>query len=355
MGIDVHPGHAPDHVSDADALVITAAVPDDHPELQAARARGIPVVKRAAALGAWVRRGKVVAIAGTHGKTTTTAMTAEVLSAAGQDPSAFVGGNGRSRHWASNYLPGADRLFVVEADEFDRSFLTLDPDVAVVTNVEADHLDIYGDREGVDEAFLSFLGLGAVGRGRFAVCADDPGASRLAPSISARTVTYGLNAGSHLRAVDLEPGPDGTRFKVWERGRTAAALSISVPGTHNVRNALAAALVARALEVGWQEIQRGLAAYDGVGRRFPDARRRGRRARGGRLCTPSHGGPSDAGGGAPAYPKKRLVAVFQPHLYTRTRDFHQEFGAALAAADLVWLTDIYPAAKRRSTVSRPDS
>ena len=180
LGVTVSIGHDAEHVEDASALVVTAAVPSDHPELLRAYERGIPVLKRAQALGAIVNRGLVVAIAGTHGKTTTTAMTTQVLAAGGLNPTGFVGG--RVHGWDGNLRFGSDALFVVEADEYDRSFHTLTPDVAVVTNLEADHLEIYGDLRGVREGFLTFLA-GVRGGGRIIACADDHGASSLLPHV----------------------------------------------------------------------------------------------------------------------------------------------------------------------------
>ncbi len=342
LGIEATVGHAREHAGGADALVVTAALPADHPELEAARGRGIPVVKRAAALGAWVNRGKVVAVAGTHGKTTTSAMTAEVLAVAGQRPTAFVGGT--VARWSSNYLAGEDRVFVVEADEFDRSFLELDPDVAIVTSVEADHLDIYGDLAGVDAAFTAFLAR-LRGGGTVLACGDDHGASRVVQSLSPPTtvVTYGLNPGLALRAVELRTTAGATRFGVWERGEARGELVVPLPGTHNVRNALAAAGAARALGVGWEKIRDGIEGYGGVGRRFETVG-----AVGGVIVVDDYAHhPTEVaatvGAARAAFSERRLVTVFQPHLYTRTRDFHEQFGTALAEADVVWITGIYPA------------
>lgn len=389
LGARVHEGHDPAHVSGAVALITSAAVPSDHPELDAARERGLPVLKRARALGSWVNRGRVLAVAGTHGKTSTTAMIAEVLSTAGLDPTAFVGG--RVPSWDGNYRHGRSDLFVVEADEYDRSFHELIPDVAVVTNVEADHLDIYGDLEGVRTAFRTFVqsvpqepvsaeaadgsvaGAGGVaGRsrvaGRVVVCGDDPEASRLLPVVGARGYAYGLNPGVQLRAVDVrasrardsgvrasavrsdDPGTGtvarptgGFRFRVVEEGRDRGEARLGVPGLHNVRNALAAAAVARFLGVAWDDIFAGLERYRGVGRRF---QRLGSVA-GIEVVDDYAHHPTEVRAtlqaARAAHPERRLVAVFQPHLFSRTRDFHEEFGVALALADEAWVTDVYPA------------
>jgi UDP-N-acetylmuramate--alanine ligase len=225
LGGTVFVGHGASHVTEAAALVVTSAVPKDHPEIQAARERGIPVLKRAQALGEWVGMGTVVAIAGTHGKTTTTAMTTAILAKAGMDPTGLVGG--RVNEWNGNLRFGAQDLFVVEADEYDRSFLTLAPDVAVVTNLEADHLDVYGDLEGVRRSFLEFLA-GVRGGGRVIVCADDHGASSLLPLVGPSGYTYGTSAGSMLRVTDVEVGPGATRGVVWEEGKRRGTLELSI-------------------------------------------------------------------------------------------------------------------------------
>jgi UDP-N-acetylmuramate--alanine ligase len=328
------------------AVVMTAAVPDDHPEIAAARARGIPVLKRAKALGAIVNRGTVVGIAGTHGKTTTTTLTTTVLAAAGLDPTGFVGAHVPA--WGGNLRRGDDRVYVVEADEYDRSFHQLRPTIAVVTTLEADHLDIYGSLEAVEEAFRIFVE-SVPDDGLVTACADDHGASRLAAALRGgpeRVQTYGLNAGSMLRAEDVELDGAGARFTVREHGRVLGRAHLAAPGLHNVRNALAAVAVARRMGVEWEGIERGLAAYSGVGRRFERIAEAG-----GVLFVDDYAHhPTEIHAtlraARAAYPGRRLVAVFQPHLYSRTRDFAAEFGRELAAADVVFLTDIYAAREK---------
>ena len=238
----VFQGHDPSHVDDAAALVVTPAVPDDHPEILHARDLGIPVMKRAEVLGEWVAQGRTVAVAGTHGKTTTTALATEIFASAGMDPTGFVGG--RVNAWASNLRLGGSELFVVEADEYDRSFHHLRPQVAVVTNLEADHLDIFGDLAGVREAFRTFLE-GVTEDGHVAVCGDDHGASSLLPSLGAKGASYGLNPGSQLRGVDVREVEGETRFRIVEKGEDRGDFCIRMPGVHNVRNALGAAAAAR--------------------------------------------------------------------------------------------------------------
>jgi UDP-N-acetylmuramate--alanine ligase len=344
LGGSMSVGHDASHLEDAAALVITAAIPADHPEIQAARAAGVPVLKRAEALGAWVASGTVVGIAGTHGKTTTTAMATDVLAAAGMNPTGLVGG--RVSAWGGNLRFGSQELFVVEADEYDRSFLTLSPDVAVVTNLEADHLDIYGDLDGVRRSFLDFLagvrGGGRVG-GRVVVCADDHGASSLLPVIGPSAYTYGTSAGSMLRATELSVHAGETHCVVYEEGMRVGPVSLSMGGRHNLLNALAASAAARALGAEWTDIVPALAAFEGVGRRFERLGEAG-----GVLVIDDYAHhPTELAAALRAarsmYGDRRLVAVFQPHLFSRTRDFAREFGEALAIADVICVTDVFPA------------
>jgi UDP-N-acetylmuramate--alanine ligase len=340
LGAGVFIGHDAAHTEEATALVITSAVPSDHPELVRALERGIPVLKRAQALGAWVNQGRVVAIAGTHGKTTTTAMVTQVLAAAGLEPTGLVGG--RVAGWGGNLRYGGDDLYVVEADEYDRSFHTLTPDVAVVTNMEADHLDVYGDLEGVRTGFRTFL-RGMRAGGTVAACADDHGAASLLAGVEVSATSYGLSAGSRLRAVDVVTHPSGTVCRVVEDGEDRGILRLTLGGVHNLRNGLGAAAAARALGVSWDAVREGLGSFRGVGRRFE---RLGTVA-GVQVVDDYAHHPTEIratlAAGRAMFPDARLVVAFQPHLFSRTRDFHSEFGASLVDADLVWITDVFPA------------
>ena len=339
-GVSIEQGHDASHVDNAVAVVVTSAVPADHPELMAARARGLPVFKRAEALGSFVERGRVLAVAGTHGKTTTSAMLAAILAEAGLDPTAFVGG--RVPGWGGGLRAGSENLFVVEADEYDRSFLTLKPRVALVTTVEADHLDIYGNVEAVEHAFETFVDA-VPADGLVIACVDDEGARRVLASHDGRTLGYGLGADAQLRGVPLESRGRTTRLAIWERGRELGRLTLTVPGMHNVRNALGAFVAAREVGADLAEAQRALAEFRGVGRRFQEIGR----PRGVTVVDDYAHHPTEVRATIEAarstFPGHRVVAVFQPHLYSRTRDFAGAFGAALAAADAVWVTDIYPA------------
>jgi UDP-N-acetylmuramate--alanine ligase len=288
-----------------------------------------------------VNRGMVIAIAGTHGKTTTTAMTAAILAEAGLDPTGFVGGHVPG--WVGGLRPGSDEIFVVEADEYDRSFLTLRPRIAVVTAIDADHLDIYGSIAGIRSAFNEFL-LPVPADGLIAACVDDPGARQLLlEEAGPRGLGYGLSSEATLRALGVEARGRGTSFEVQEEGRTIAELEIGVPGLHNVRNALAALAAARHAGADLDAVARGLASFHGVARRFEEI---GEAA--GILVVDDYAHhPTEIAvtiaAARAAYPERRVVIAFQPHLYTRTRDFSVEFGRALAAADQLWITEIYPA------------
>ena len=340
LGAEIHLGHDDSHVEQASALVVTSAVPAGHPEMLRARERGIPVLKRGQALGACVNAGCVVAIAGTHGKTTTTAMATEVLARAGKNPTGLVGG--RVPGWSGNLRFGSDDLFVVEADEYDRSFHALTPDVAVVTNLEADHLDIYGNLEGVREGFLTFL-RGMRSGGRIVACADDHGAASLLPGAGSAGFSYGTSAGSMLRAIDVRVTSATTSCRVVEEGVGVGELTLSMGGVHNLRNALAAAAVSRALGAEWAAILEALASFRGVKRRFE----RLGEAHGVVVIDDYAHHPTEIEATLAAahsmFPAARIVAAFQPHLYSRTRDFADAFGVSLASADLAYVTDVFPA------------
>ncbi len=339
-GVPVADGHDPGHVAGASAVVVTAAVPPDHPELEEARRRGIPVLKRATALGALVNRGRVIAVAGTHGKTTTTGMVGVTLAEAGLDPTAFVGG--RIPAWRGGLRTGGS-LFVVEADEYDRSFLALRPDLAVVTNLEPDHMEIYGALDSLYQAFVEFL-RPVPSDGVIAICADDPGSMAVAERLAdSRVLTYGTSRDARLQAVDVVATQDHTRFTAVEDGRSLGDFSIWLPGQHNVRNALATLAVTSRAGADLDSVRRGLAGFMGVERRFQQL---GEFAGVVVIDDYAHH-PTEVEATLNAarerYPGRRLVAVFQPHLYTRTRDLWQSFGGALAAADVLWVTEIFPA------------
>jgi UDP-N-acetylmuramate--alanine ligase len=321
--------------------VVTSAVPASHPELERARALGIPVIRRAEALADAVAVGDVVGIAGTHGKTTTTVMTTEALAAAGLAPTGIAGG--RVGAWRGNLSDGGERLFVVEADEYDRSFLALAPTVAVVTNIEADHLDIYADLADIRDAFARFVRGARV----IVLCADDPGANTLPTPNSAEVIRYGIESpDARLVARDVRTTSSGTTFSVVYDGDDEGEVMLRVPGHHNVLNALAGLASGLALGSTVAGMAPGLAAFAGVERRF----QRVGEAAGVVVVDDYAHHPTELrvtlAAARAAFPGRRIVAAFQPHLYSRTRDFASEFGAALAEADAIFLTEIYPARER---------
>ena len=337
-GVSVVLGHDPSHVEGAQAVVVTSAMRADHPELARARALGVPVIRRAEALAAAIEGGTVVAVAGTHGKTTTTVMTTETLAAAGLEPTGIAGG--RVGQWRGNVSEGSDGLFVVEADEYDRSFLALSPDVAVVTNVEADHLDIYANVGEILDAFAQFVR----GAHRIILCAEDPGAMSLPLPASAEIIRYGIRApDARLVAREVEATAGGSRFIAVYDGEDVSSVELVVPGRHNVLNALAALGVGLSLGADGAALARGLARFHGVERRF----QRIGDAGGVTVVDDYAHHPTEIratlAAARSAFPNRRIVAAFQPHLYSRTRDFADDFGAALAGADAIYLTEIYPA------------
>jgi UDP-N-acetylmuramate--alanine ligase len=316
-------------------------MPKDHPELERARELGIPITRRAEALGQAVAGGKLVGIAGTHGKTTTTVMTTSALTAAGLRPTGLAGG--RVAEWKGNLHYESDELFVVEADEYDRSFLTLTPTIAVVTNVEADHLDTYRDLDDIAATFSRFICDAAV----VVLCADDPGANGLDLPPSAEVIRYGLRSrDARLVAADIRSTGHATNFWVSHDGQALGEVALRVPGHHNVQNALAAIGAGLALGVSLDAMRDGLLQFGGVERRFQ------------RLCDVAGVTIVDDYAHHPteieatlqaaraSYPGRRIVAAFQPHLFSRTRDFSDAFGKALAKADSVFLAAIYPAREK---------
>jgi UDP-N-acetylmuramate--alanine ligase len=336
LGVRVHAGHDPSHLEGARAVVVTAAVPADHPELRRARELDLPVVPRKVALAALVGGARSVGVSGTHGKTTTTVMTTEALASAGLRPTGLAGG--RVAAWGGNARIDGDELFVVEADEYDQAFLTLYPTIAIVNNVEADHLECYGSVEALEDAFVEFAR-----RARVAlVSADDPGAQRVAARVRGAH-RFGFAADAVLRISDVVQDERGTGATIrWHTGQSIK-LRLGVPGIHNLRNAVAALGAVEALGGSLEPAAAALSTFSGVGRRFE---RLGEH-RGVAVVDDYAHHPSELeatlSAARQAYPGRRLVAVFQPHLYSRTIAHGEAMGRALAAADLVFVTEIYAA------------
>ncbi|MFM8864396.1 MAG: UDP-N-acetylmuramate--L-alanine ligase [Limnohabitans sp.] len=351
LGIQTHVGHAASHVQDADAVVTSTAVKADNPEVMAARARHIPIVPRAVMLAELMRLKQGVAIAGTHGKTTTTSLVASVLAEAGLDPTFVIGG--RLNSAGANAKLGTGDYIVVEADESDASFLNLLPVMAVVTNIDADHMETYGHDFGrLKSAFVDFLHRMPF-YGTAIVCSDDPGVQSIVGEIARPVTTYGLAEGAQLRAVEVRAQDGQMHFTVQRRnGITLPDLPVvlNLAGEHNVRNALAAIAVAVELNVPDQAVQRALAQFKGVGRRF---QRHGdvRTADGqGRFTVIDDYGhhpvemAATLAAARGAFPGRRLVLAFQPHRYTRTRDCFEDFVKVIGqGCDAVLLAEVYAA------------
>ena len=337
LGARIAVGHQAANVESADVVVISSAVRPDNPEVRSARTRDVPVIARAEMLGELMRVKDGVAVAGSHGKTTTTTMIAVILAEAGLDPTAIIGG--KARAFGSNARLGGGEILVAEADESDGSFRHLFPTIAVVTNIDREHLDHFGSEAALANAFLDFAekvpfyGLVVIG-------ADNPGAARLAPRLSKRHVSYGLLAGD-WRGEVLDAGPAGTRLRVRARGQLHGEVLVRMPGVHYAENALAALCVADFLGVPFAEAGRALAGFEGVDRRFSV-----RGEAGGVLVVDDYGHhPTELAAtiAAARLYGRRLIVAFQPHRYSRTRDLLHDFAPALSGADALFLTEIYPA------------
>ncbi|KAF0814829.1 UDP-N-acetylmuramate--L-alanine ligase [Andreprevotia sp. IGB-42] len=347
-GAVVHQGHAAEYVQNADVVVISSAVKEDNPEVVDARSRKIPVVPRAMMLAELMRLKQGIAIAGTHGKTTTTSLTASILEAAGLDPTFVIGGKLHAA--GSNARLGHGDFLVAEADESDASFLLLSPVISVVTNIDADHMDTYGhDFEKLKQAFVDFL-YHLPFYGRAVLCVDDPVVREILPRLTSPVTTYGTTPDAMLRAENIVAANGQMKFDaVWENGETRSIpITLNMPGMHNVLNALAA--IGIAIEVGAPEaaIQKALTEFQGVGRRFQ---------RYGEVTLPAGGSYTlvDDYGHHPvemaatlaaargAFAGRRLLLAFQPHRYTRTRDCFEDFVKVLNTVDGLLLAEVYAA------------
>ncbi len=340
LGVRVMEGHDPAHVADADAVVVSAAVDGSSPELAAARERGLPVVRRSEMLGELMRGRRGVAVAGTHGKTTTTALVGHLLAAAGLDPTVVVGG--WARDLGGHARLGGGDVLVCEADEYDRAFLQLGPEVAVVTTLEPEHLDCYRDVEDLTATFAAFANRCSA-FGTVVLNGDDAGASSLLPLLRRRVVTYGLGGEARVQAADLVAEGAGSSFRITVGGRSLGSVRLPLAGRHNVSNALAALAVGFELGVPFPALADACAGFSGVGRRFEV--RHGRR--GMTVVDDYAHHPTELratiAAVRQAFGGRRLVAVFQPHLFSRTRDFAAGFGDALLGADVAIVLPVYPA------------
>ena len=339
IGIHCFGGHQAENLGKADVVVISSAISKDNPELIAAKQLGIPVIKRAEMLGELMRLKFSVGIAGTHGKTTTTSMIGRILQTAELHPTLVVGGIVAELGTGASL--GKGDYLVAEVDEYDRSIFAMFPSMAVVLNVEPDHLDCYSDMDDLRDAFLSYINRVPF-YGMAVVSIDDPNIRSLLPRFSRPYVTFGFSSEADYRAVDLKPGNGGTKFSVFHREECLGEIQLRVPGRHNVANALAAAAAVIELEVPFAVVAESLLGFRGVGRRFEVIGEAG-----GVLVIDDYAHhPTELRAtintAREAY-QRRLIVIFQPHLFSRTRDFVDEFAEVLATADHVILTDIYPA------------
>ena len=349
MGIQTRVGHDEQHISGADAVVTSTAVHADNPEVVAAHRKWIPVVPRAVMLAELMRLKQGIAIAGTHGKTTTTSLVASVLAQAGLDPTFVIGG--RLISAGANAKLGSGEYIVVEADESDASFLNLNPIMSVVTNIDADHMETYGHDFGrLKQAFIEFLHRMPF-YGAAVLCADDPVLQSIFPEVSRPITSYGLSENAQVRAHEVRADGSRMRFHVTRsNGITLPDLDIvlNLPGVHNVRNALAAISIAVELNLPDEAVVKALADFKGVGRRFQNHGEMPALGGGHYTLIEDYGhhpvelaATIEAARGA--FAGRRLVLAFQPHRYTRTRDCFEDFVQVLRLADVVWLTEVYAA------------
>ena len=350
LGAVIHIGHAPAHVDGADAIVTSTAVKADNPEVIAARALHIPIVPRAVMLAELMRLKSGIAIAGTHGKTTTTSLVASVLAEAGLDPTFVIGG--RLNSAGANAKLGSGDFIVAEADESDASFLNLSPMIEVITNIDADHMETYDHSFAkLKQAFIEFTQRLPF-YGVAILCVDDANVREIMPFISKMIMTYGFHEEADVRAIDAQAVHGHMEFTVVQKDYAPLKIRLNQPGMHNVQNACAAIAIARELDVKDSHIQKALLEFTGVGRRF---------TRYGELPLPGDKGNFalvDDYGHHPvetaatiaaargAYPGRRLVLAFQPHRYTRTRDLFEDFVKVLSTVDVLVLADVYAAGEQ---------
>jgi UDP-N-acetylmuramate--alanine ligase len=350
LGARIEKGHSPDHLEGVELVVISSAVAEENAEVREARRRGITVVRRAEMLGELMRLKYGIGVAGTHGKTTTTSLVGTVLTEAGLDPTVIVGG--RLRLLGTGARLGKSDYLVAEADEFDRSFLRLTPVIAVITNIDRDHLDTYGSLEAIEDAFVEF-GNRVPFFGRLIVCLDDPNVQKVLPRVADRRLfTYGFSPQADLSAYDLEAHAGGSRFGVRLRsdrllGRVdLGRIELPIPGRHNVLNALAAVGVGLSLRIRFDTIAKAIAGFTGVHRRFEQLGT----WRGAAVVDDYAHHPTEMEATLQAarqtFPGGRVFAVFQPHLFSRTQDQAEGFGRALLGADMAVVTDVYPSREK---------
>ena len=339
IGIKVYEGHSPENLKDADVLVYSSAVNVDNPEVKAAIERKIPVIKRAEMLAETMRMKYGIGIAGTHGKTTTTSMVGLTLTEGGIDPTIIVGGK-LSGLGGTNARLGKGDFIVVEADEFDRTFLKLTPTIAAITTLEKEHLDTYKDLDDIKSAFIEFANKVPF-YGFITLCLDEPALQDIIPHINKKIITYGLTAQADVRAVDIVANGFKTTYKVKYLDKELGEITLKIPGKHNVLNSLVAVIIGTELGIDFKIIKKALESFSGVYRRFEVKYDKEILVIDDYAHHPTE--TSATLKGIREGWNRRLIVVFQPHLYSRTRDFFHEFGRSFLNSDVFVCTDIYPA------------
>ncbi len=339
LGIKVYEGHSRENLKDADVLVYSSAVTIDNPEVQEAISRKIPVIKRSEMLAETMRLKYGIGIAGTHGKTTTTSMVGLALTEGNIDPTIIVGGK-LSGLGGTNARLGNGEFIVVEADEFDRTFLKLTPVIAAITTLESEHLDTYKDLDDIKSAFIEFANKVPF-YGFVVLCMDEPGLQDIIPHINKKIFTYGLTAQADMRAIDITHEKFFSSFTVEYKGKELGKIKLRIPGVHNVKNSLVAICIGIELGIEFNVIKRALESFGGVYRRFEVKYDKEILVVDDYAHHPTETSATLAG--VRAGWDNRLIAVFQPHLYSRTRDFYQEFGRSFLNTDVFVCTDVYPA------------
>ncbi len=339
LGITVYEGHSADNLKDVDVLVYSSAVAIENPEVQAAIERKIPVIKRAEMLAECMRMKYGIGIAGTHGKTTTTSMVGLALTEGNIDPTIIVGGK-LSGLGGTNARLGNGEFIVVEADEFDRTFLKLTPTIAAITTLESEHLDTYKDLDDIKAAFVEFANKVPF-FGFVVICLDEPALQDIIPDINKKIITYGLTSQADIRAVDIKHTEFSSTFTVKYFGKELGEIKLKIPGIHNVKNSMVAVCIAKELGIEFSVIKKALESFSGVYRRFETKYNKEVLVIDDYAHHPTE--TTATLSGIRAGWDRRLVAVFQPHLYSRTKDFYQEFGRSFLNSDVFICTDVYPA------------
>jgi UDP-N-acetylmuramate--alanine ligase len=339
LGVTIYEGHSPDNLKDADVLVYSSAVTPDNPEVKAAIERKIPVIKRAEMLAESMRMKYGIGIAGTHGKTTTTSMVGLTLTEGNIDPTIIVGGK-LSGLGGTNARLGHGEFIVVEADEFDRTFLKLTPTIAALTTLESEHLDTYKDLGDIQSAFIEFANKVPF-YGFVVLCLDEPGLQDIIPAINKKIITYGITPQADVRAVDITHKQFSSEFSVKYKNEDLGRIKLNIPGLHNVKNSLVPVIIGKELGIKFPVIKKALESFSGVYRRFEVKYNKEIMVVDDYAHHPTETSATLAG--IRAGWDRRLLAVFQPHLYTRTRDFYPEFGRSFLNSDIFICTDVYPA------------